>query len=114
MSADLCRFCAVFPSNGVLPKPLPSCLPPPVGSPASRVLLQCGVDVDSRDTDGWTPLHAAAHWGQEEVCSLLADSMCDMGALNNVVRPRKPCLDTRSISESAACIQTDKASLMSL
>ncbi|XP_020559658.2 protein phosphatase 1 regulatory subunit 12A isoform X4 [Oryzias latipes] len=49
-----------------------------------KVLLQCGVDVDSRDTDGWTPLHAAAHWGQEEVCSLLADSMCDMGALNNV------------------------------
>ncbi|XP_024138433.1 protein phosphatase 1 regulatory subunit 12A isoform X1 [Oryzias melastigma] len=49
-----------------------------------KVLLQCGVDVDSRDTDGWTPLHAAAHWGQEEVCGLLADSMCDMGAVNNV------------------------------
>ncbi|RVE71765.1 hypothetical protein OJAV_G00054940 [Oryzias javanicus] len=49
-----------------------------------KVLLQCGVDVDSRDTDGWTPLHAAAHWGQEEVCGLLTDSMCDMGAVNNV------------------------------
>ncbi|XP_070828188.1 protein phosphatase 1 regulatory subunit 12A isoform X5 [Chaetodon trifascialis] len=49
-----------------------------------KVLLQCGVDVDSRDTDGWTPLHAAAHWGQEEVCTLLADNMCDMGAVNNV------------------------------
>ncbi|XP_068595115.1 protein phosphatase 1 regulatory subunit 12A [Brachionichthys hirsutus] len=49
-----------------------------------KVLLQCGVDVDSRDTDGWTPLHAAAHWGQEEVCSLLADGMCDMGAVNTV------------------------------
>ncbi|XP_034390943.1 protein phosphatase 1 regulatory subunit 12A isoform X5 [Cyclopterus lumpus] len=49
-----------------------------------KVLLQCGVDdVDSRDTDGWTPLHAGAHWGQEEVCSLLADNMCDMGAVNN-------------------------------
>ncbi|XP_072291999.1 protein phosphatase 1 regulatory subunit 12A isoform X7 [Eucyclogobius newberryi] len=49
-----------------------------------KVLLQCGVDVDCRDIDGWTPLHAAAHWGQEEVCSLLADHMCDMGAVNIV------------------------------
>ncbi|KAL7401778.1 hypothetical protein ABVT39_004591 [Epinephelus coioides] len=49
-----------------------------------KVLLQCGVDVDSRDIDGWTPLHAGAHWGQEEACSLLADHMCDMGAVNNV------------------------------
>lgn len=53
------------------------------------MLLRCGVDVNSRDTDGWTPLHAAAHWGQEEVCSLLADNMCDMGAVNNVVSVRK-------------------------
>ncbi|XP_042351937.1 protein phosphatase 1 regulatory subunit 12A isoform X2 [Plectropomus leopardus] len=49
-----------------------------------KVLLKCGVDVDSRDIDGWTPLHAGAHWGQEEVCTLLADNMCDMGAVNNV------------------------------
>ncbi|KAM6927155.1 protein phosphatase 1 regulatory subunit 12A isoform 2-T2 [Lycodopsis pacificus] len=49
-----------------------------------KVLLQCGVDVDSRDIDGWTPLHAGAHWGQEEVCSLLADNMCDMAAVNIV------------------------------
>uniref|UniRef100_A0A3P8U7R9 Protein phosphatase 1 regulatory subunit n=1 Tax=Amphiprion percula TaxID=161767 RepID=A0A3P8U7R9_AMPPE len=49
-----------------------------------KVLLQCRVDVDGRDIDGWTPLHAAAHWGQEEVCTLLADNMCDMGAVNNV------------------------------
>lgn len=54
-----------------------------------RVLLQCGVDVNGRDIDGWTPLHAAAHWGQEEVCGLLADNMCDMGAVNNVVSSRK-------------------------
>lgn len=50
------------------------------------MLLKCDVDVDSRDIDGWTPLHAGSHWGKEEVCSLLADNMCDMGAVNNVVR----------------------------
>ncbi|KAG7268122.1 hypothetical protein CRUP_005481 [Coryphaenoides rupestris] len=49
-----------------------------------KVLLECKIDVDSRDVDGWTALHAAAHWGQEEVCSLLADHMCDMAAVNNV------------------------------
>ena len=37
------------------------------------------------DVDGWTALHAAAHWGQEVVCSLLADHMWDMAAVNNVV-----------------------------
>ncbi|XP_017261641.1 protein phosphatase 1 regulatory subunit 12A isoform X3 [Kryptolebias marmoratus] len=49
-----------------------------------KVLLQTEVDVDGRDIDGWTPLHAAAHWGQEEVCALLTDHMCDMTAVNNV------------------------------
>ncbi|KAM9853988.1 protein phosphatase 1 regulatory subunit 12A [Aulostomus maculatus] len=49
-----------------------------------KVLLQCGVDVDSKDIDGWTAMHAAAHWGQEEVCTLLAENMCDMSAVNNV------------------------------
>ena len=57
-----------------------------------RVLLQCPVDVDSTDIDSWTPLHAAAHWGQEEVCTLLADNMCDMGAVNNVVSSRQTTL----------------------
>lgn len=60
----------------------------PLLSPSLRVLLQCGLDVDCRDSDGWTPLHAAAHWGQEEACSLLADSMCDMAPVNKVVRAR--------------------------
>ncbi|XP_073677305.1 protein phosphatase 1 regulatory subunit 12A [Garra rufa] len=49
-----------------------------------KVLLKCGIDVDSRDSDGWTAFHAAAHWGQEETCVLLAEHMCDMNAVNNV------------------------------
>lgn len=39
-----------------------------------------------RDKDGWTPLHAAAHWGVEEACRLLVEHLCDMDTLNNVVR----------------------------
>ena len=52
-----------------------------------RILLEGGASVDARDLDGWTPLHAAAHWGQEEACRLLADSWADMEARNNAVRP---------------------------
>lgn len=69
-----------------------------------RVLLQCCVDVNSRDVDGWTPLHAAAHWGQEEVCSLLADHMCDMGAVNNVVsRARARTREVRTCAVMVSC-----------
>lgn len=73
-----------------------------------RVLLQCGVDVDSADIDGWTPLHAAAHWGQEEVCTLLADNMCDMGAVNNVVSVRQTLnLALTLVIEASTCAMAD-------
>jgi protein phosphatase 1 regulatory subunit 12A len=26
------------------------------------------------DKDGWTPLHAAAHWEQEEACKMLSQN----------------------------------------
>lgn len=50
-----------------------------------RILLQCGADVDKQDIDGWTPLHAAAYWGQKETSQLLADNLADMDAKNYVV-----------------------------
>ena len=49
------------------------------------ILLQAGVDINAKDNDGWSPLHAAAHWGQEESCKILAENMCDMEAKNLAV-----------------------------
>lgn len=50
-----------------------------------RILLQCGADVDKQDVDGWTPLHAAAHWGQKEAAQILVDNLADMDSKNYVV-----------------------------
>lgn len=50
------------------------------------VLMQAGVDVNGQDFDGWTPLHAAAHWGQREACEILVENFCDMDRKNLVVR----------------------------
>lgn len=50
-----------------------------------RILCQCGLDVSAMDFDGWTPLHAAAHWGQGEACRILAEQLCNMEARSNAV-----------------------------
>ncbi|XP_078076600.1 protein phosphatase 1 regulatory subunit 12A-like isoform X3 [Mustelus asterias] len=49
-----------------------------------KLLIQAGFDVNSLDYDGWTPLHAASHWGKEEVCKLLVENLCNMQAINKV------------------------------
>ena len=38
---------------------------------AKTLLEECGVDPDCVDYEGWTPLHAAALWGQKEATALL-------------------------------------------
>uniref|UniRef100_A0A7M4E6M2 Protein phosphatase 1 regulatory subunit n=1 Tax=Crocodylus porosus TaxID=8502 RepID=A0A7M4E6M2_CROPO len=48
------------------------------------LLIQAGYDVNIKDYDGWTPLHAAAHWGKEEACRILVENLCDMEAVNKV------------------------------
>ncbi|XP_041114090.1 protein phosphatase 1 regulatory subunit 12A-like isoform X2 [Polyodon spathula] len=49
-----------------------------------KLLIQAGYDVNIKDYDGWTPLHAAAHWGKEEACRVLVENLCDMDAVNKV------------------------------
>uniref|UniRef100_A0A673ZX01 Uncharacterized protein n=1 Tax=Salmo trutta TaxID=8032 RepID=A0A673ZX01_SALTR len=119
----------VLPSRVLV---LPSCCPPvllsssppvcslsiqPSPPHTHRVLLQCSLDLDSGDVDGWTALHAAAHWGQQEVCSLLADNMCDMAALNNVGQtPIEVADDTlvdtlEELTKKQNALRTEKAKL---
>ena len=48
------------------------------------ILLQAGAPVNSQDFDGWTPLHAAAHWAQREACEILCDNYANMEIKNYV------------------------------
>ena len=36
------------------------------------------------------PIHAAAHWGQEEACKVLAENLCNMDTKNNNVSIASP------------------------
>lgn len=58
---------------------------PPASLVLPRLLIQAGYDVNIKDYDGWTPLHAAAHWGKEEACRILVEHLCDMEVVNKVV-----------------------------
>ncbi|XP_043943892.1 protein phosphatase 1 regulatory subunit 12A isoform X2 [Protopterus annectens] len=49
-----------------------------------KLLIQTGYDVNVKDFDGWTPLHAAAHWGKEEACRILSENLCDMDSVNKL------------------------------
>ncbi|XP_076152892.1 protein phosphatase 1 regulatory subunit 12A isoform X5 [Alosa pseudoharengus] len=49
-----------------------------------KLLIQAGYDVNIKDYDGWSPLHAAAHWGKEEACRILVEQLCDMEVINKV------------------------------
>jgi len=49
-----------------------------------NLLIQSGMEVNIQDYDGWTPLHAAAHWAQREACEILADNYSNMDIKNCV------------------------------
>ncbi|XP_047126963.1 protein phosphatase 1 regulatory subunit 12A isoform X1 [Hydra vulgaris] len=48
-----------------------------------------GADVNVKDCDGWTPLHAAVHWGSKSACELLTDFGADFEIMNN--NGQTPC-----------------------
>lgn len=48
------------------------------------LLLQTGTPINSLDFDGWTPLHAAAHWAQREACEVLCENLANMDIKNHV------------------------------
>ena len=50
------------------------------------MLLQAGVDINAKDADGWTPVHAAAYWNQEEVLKVLSEHGAKLDAKDKVVR----------------------------
>lgn len=71
-----------------------------------RLLIQAGCELNVQDHDGWTPLHAAAHWGVKEACSILAEALCDMDVRNRLVSkpdPLKGSLDKR-LKVSVKCL----------
>lgn len=46
------------------------------------MLISKGADVNARDNENWTPLHAAAREDSPEVVKLLLDSGADINAIN--------------------------------
>nr|CAD7197810.1 unnamed protein product [Timema douglasi] len=78
------------------------------------VLLQAGADVNNHDNDGWTPLHAAAYWGQKEACELLVENFCDMDIKNYVAQTAFDVADTdmqrtlEELKKKQAALQRDR------
>ena len=72
-----------------------------------RLLIQAGYELNVQDHNGWTPLHAAAHWGVKEACSILAEALCDMDVRNKLVsgRPQRHpgARGGKALSSGQAC-----------
>jgi len=49
-----------------------------------NLVMQSGAIISYQDSDGWTPLHAAAHWAQREACELLVEHHANMEVKNCV------------------------------
>ena len=48
----------------------------------ARILLEFGADLNARDVEGWTPLHAAAATGNLHMINLLLDEGASLTAIN--------------------------------
>ncbi|PSN38130.1 hypothetical protein C0J52_08225 [Blattella germanica] len=84
------------------------------------VLLQGGTNINAQDFDGWTPLHAAAHWGQKEACEMLVEDFCDMEMKNYVGQTAFDVADTEmfryleELKKKQATLQKDRGEINSL
>ncbi|MXQ98438.1 hypothetical protein E5288_WYG015397 [Bos mutus] len=78
---------------------------------AAKGYIEAGYDPELRDGDGWTPLHAAAHWGVEDACRLLAEHGGGMDSLTHA--GQRPCdladEEVLSLLEELARKQEDEA-----
>ena len=49
----------------------------------SKILVEHGADLNSRDVDGWTPLHAAAATGNIQMINMLVEGGASLVAINH-------------------------------
>ena len=50
------------------------------------LLILTGVNINSTDNDGWTPLHAAAYWNKHDVIKCLMEQHVNFNIKNKAVR----------------------------
>lgn len=55
-------------------------------------IIKAGANINVTDVDGWTALHAAAHWGQKEACEILLENNCDTSIKDSCVSS-KECVE---------------------
>ena len=71
----------------------------------SSVLLRAGANINAVDNDGWTPLHAAAHWDKQDIIKFLVEKNADLDAKNYAVNSRER-LQSKSFSRFSSQGQT--------
>jgi len=49
------------------------------------MLIRAGADVNGKDAEGWTPRHAAAHWGERDACRILMENGARLDAVTGTV-----------------------------